>query len=199
MSSCACSSASRTSSGILRDGAMFISPRIWRTLRMNSFMQAHLRLGVRVARVIAGRRVGREHQAVHGFLIGARLLRGEQRRRQRMHALPDFFGDERHHRMQRAQQRFEHRHQRAARAALLRLGGRLTLQDRLRQLQVPVAELVPGEFVQRGRGEVEAVLVERAIYLRERGGESRDDPAIRDGQFGGADQIALARLRLRPS
>ena len=110
-----------------------------------------------------------------------------------MHALPDLFGDEGHQRMQRAQQRFEHRHQRAARAALLRLGGGLALQHRLGELQVPVAELVPGEFVQRRGREVEAVLGERAVDLRERGGEARDDPAIGDGEFRVADQIALAR------
>ena len=54
------------------------------------------------------------------------------------------------------------------------------LQRRLRELQVPVAVLVPGEFVQRLRGEVEAILRELRAHFGDRRAEARADPAIRD-------------------
>ncbi len=113
-----------------------------------------------------------------------------------MNPLPDLLGDEGHQRMQRAQQRLEHRHQRAACAALLRFGRGLALQDGLGELQVPVAELVPGEFVQRRRREIEAIVGERAFHLRERRCEARHDPAIGHRQLRVADQVSLARSSL---
>ena len=58
--------------------------------------------------------------------------------------------------MQRAQQRFEYIEQCAARG---RCGcDVIALQHRLRQFQVPVAELVPRELIQRGRGKVQTVV-----------------------------------------
>ena len=138
--------------------------------RMNCLIQATSRFRLGIAGEIRGGRVGA--RITHVDACWSRALRPATAARQRMHALPDLFGDERHQRMQRAQQRFEHRHQRAARAALLRLGGGFALQHGLGELEVPVAELVPGEFVQRRGGEVEAILAQRAIDLRERRGRS---------------------------
>ena len=177
-------SAFCSSSGILREGAMSISPRIWRTARMNCLIQATSALGFRVARRSRWRPGRREHQLSTVFVVARVILpRRVSGAANGCDALPDFLGDEGHQRMQRAQQRLEHRDQRAARAALLRVGGVFALQHRLGELQVPVAEFVPGELVQRRGGEIEAVLGERAVYLRQRGGESRHDPAVGDGKF----------------
>ncbi len=156
----------------------------------------HLAFCLGVARVVAGRGIRREHHAVGIQPRAPHVAGGDQRLRHRAHALPDLFRDERHHGMQRAQQRFEHHDQRAARAALLRLRAGLGLQHRLGELEIPVAELVPGEFVQRRGGEVEAIVVERRVHLRQRVSEARDDPAVGHGEFGFTDQAA-ARGRRR--
>ena len=78
---------------------------------------------------------------------------------QRLHALPDGFGDERNDRVRQAQQRFQHGDQRVAGAALFRFA--TVAHHRLGQLQIPVAELVPGEFVQDVGRQIEAVGVQR--------------------------------------
>ena len=64
-----------------------------------------------ICREISALRIGLQHDR-------CALLAGERRDR-----LPDFLRDERHQRMQQPQIGFEHFQQRAARAALLRLGG----------------------------------------------------------------------------
>ncbi len=55
----------------------------------------------------------------------------------------------------------------------------------LRELQIPVAELVPDEVVQHPRGPAEVVLVERLVGRRPGGLQPRQDPAVLVGQVGG--------------
>src|SRR3546814_8100162 len=78
--------------------------------------------------------------------------------------------------MQESQPDLKHAHQRATRTALLRL--RALLQCRFRQLQIPVAVLVPDELVERGRQEVEAIAREMLGGLGLELLQFRDDPAI---------------------
>lgn len=61
--------------------------------------------------------------------------------------------------MRQAQQTFQNGDQRMAGAAQFRLG--TPGHYRLGQLQIPVAELVPGEFIQNARGDIEAEAVQR--------------------------------------
>ena len=68
--------------------------------------------------------------------------------------------------MQRAQQRFEHEEQRVPRG--VGRGRVAAVQRRLGEFEEPVAELVPGEFVQRLRDQVEAVGGELRFDLGER-------------------------------
>src|SRR5581483_7569049 len=49
----------------------------------------------------------------------------------------------------------------------------------LRQLDVPVAQLVPGELVQRRGHEVEAIGLHGGLDARERPAEARSNPAVR--------------------
>ena len=98
---------------------------------------------------------------------------------QRRDGLPQFFGDVRHDWMQQAQNHFEGANQRAAGGAL---GGRAAGLDlHFGQLDVPVAEIVPHKFIQRLRGEVEAVGVEGFGY----GGfgllQAADNPLVNKG------------------
>ena len=73
---------------------------------------------------------------------------------ERRDALPDLLGDEGHERMQRALQRLEHLEPACGACRASRRGEALSrLQHRLGELQVPVAELVPGELVERGGGD----------------------------------------------
>ena len=55
------------------------------------------------------------------------------------------------------------------------------VQDGLGHLQVPVAELVPGEFVQRLGGQIEAVLGKRPLNPLDQGAQPRSYPAVRGG------------------
>ena len=73
--------------------------------------------------------------------------------------LPQRLGDERHHRMQQLQQRVEDRgqHRRGVRDSV----GQLHLGE----FEVPVAELIPCEVVERFAGAAELVVVERRIHL----------------------------------
>ena len=102
------------------------------------------------------------------FCIGRKILRlreGLQHDRVAANAgeggqlLPDFFRHEGHHRMQASQQLLEHGDQGLSSACLLRFGA-TTLQYRLGELQVPVAILVPGEFVEVLCCEIEAIRFE---------------------------------------
>ena len=76
-----------------------------------------------------------------------------------LHALPDGLGDERNNRVRQAQQTFQNGHQRVTGAAQLRLG--TAVHYRLGQLQIPVAELIPGKLVQNACGDIEAEAVQR--------------------------------------
>ena len=93
--------------------------------------------------------------------------------------------------MQQPQQRLEHRQQGALRSmARGRVWG---LQHRFDDLEIPVAELVPGELIERAGGEIEAVLVERALDRADRGAQARADPAI-----GHVVDLGAAQWRRRP-
>src|SRR5207245_538700 len=74
--------------------------------------------------------------------------------------LPDLLGDERHERMQEPQGRLEHANERRLRARAL-AGVLGVVEGQLRDLQIPVAELVPQELVQRGGRVAEPVFLER--------------------------------------
>ena len=85
--------------------------------------------------------------------------------------------------MRKAQKTFQNGNQRITRAAQFRF--RTAVHDRLRQLQVPVAELVPGEFVQDACRDVEAIAVQRVAECFHRLVKFRQDPAVcqRQGHF----------------
>ena len=78
------------------------------------------------------------------------------------HVRPKLFGDERHERMQELQDLIEHPGRHRARLGL----GRIVVarQQRLDQLEIPVAELAPDELVDRRRRLVELVGFERARH-----------------------------------
>ena len=90
--------------------------------------------------------------------------------------LPDVLRDERHHGVQRAQRGLEHVQQHLGR--LLGQRAVVTVQQRLAQLQVPVAELVPHEVVERLAAFVQAV----GLYARVGGGQGHvqagENPAV---------------------
>ncbi|HEY1991553.1 MAG TPA: valine--tRNA ligase, partial [Gammaproteobacteria bacterium] len=119
----------------------------------DEFLQpAQFLLGLRVAFEIDGLGVGLRHHAGAG-LAG-----------QGSHLLPDLLGDERRDGMQGAQQRLQHRHQGMAGTALMRGVHAFALQHRLGELQVPVAELVPGELVEDLCRQVETVAGELLLH-----------------------------------
>ncbi len=91
--------------------------------------------------------------------------------------LPQLFSDVRHERMQQAQRLFEHRQQTRARLGPLRrcfFGGDVCLG----QFDVPVAEVVPEEVIQRLHRFVKLVTVERFAHVARGLVQSRKDPAI---------------------
>ncbi len=90
--------------------------------------------------------------------------------------LPEFFGDERDQRVREAQDGFQRADQRAARGALLRFAAGLDLH--LGDLQVPVAELVPDEFVDGLGDVVETVVLEAPGDFRLHLLQGGDDPAV---------------------
>ena len=133
-----------------------------------------LALGGLIGRVVRRLRVGGEH---HGGAADA----GERR-----DALPDLLGDEGHERMQRALQRLEELGEGAQRPlARPRPPRCVGLQHRLRQLEVPVAEVVPGELVERAGGIVEAVVAVGRFHRRQHAAEARADPAVGDRELHG--------------
>ncbi|CCK17247.1 hypothetical protein BN136_3257 [Cronobacter universalis NCTC 9529] len=78
--------------------------------------------------------------------------------------------------MRETQQTFQHGHQRVAGAA--QFSFRAAVHDRLGQLQIPVAELVPGEFIQNARRDIEAEVIQRFTVRFHGLVEFRQDPAI---------------------
>ncbi len=83
-------------------------------------------------------------------------------------------------------QRFEDLDERSTSAALRCSGRGIRLQHRFGQLDVPVAELVPGELIESRRRVVEPVLAISVLDLREHPSETREDPTVRDRQFDSA-------------
>src|SRR5690606_29811998 len=75
--------------------------------------------------------------------------------------LPELFGDEGHERMQRSQRHLQHVSEGGARLGLLRV--RAAREDRLAELEVPVAELVPEKVVERLRTVVETELFDALV------------------------------------
>src|SRR5690606_20933671 len=83
-------------------------------------------------------------------------------------------------------------------ARLLEPFGLVRLEERLGQLEVPVAELVPGELIERARRVVEAILLDAGAGARRRPGELADRPAIDDlaGRFRVERRIQIAAVQL---
>ena len=108
---------------------------------------------------LGARRSNRQNYRLQPFGVGFGIGVARRRRRpcrlceefgvdlqRRLQSLPDFLGDERHERMQQPQHRIQDFGQRpACRGANRRVG--VVGQRRLGQLQIPIAELVPDEFV----------------------------------------------------
>jgi hypothetical protein len=141
-----------------------------------------LRIGLLVGRKVVGARVRLDHDR-------RAAATGE-----RADPLPDLLRDEWHQRVQQAQRHLEHLEQRAPRAALPGSARGRRLQHGLRELEVPVAELVPHELVGGLCGEVEAVGVELLPHRRNRRAEVRADPAVRDRQLRVAGETAFNGL-----
>jgi hypothetical protein len=101
-----------------------------------------LRLGVDPRGIAAGPFGGRQQPALLA-------VRGREER-------PDLLGDVRHQRVQQAQRAVEAEQQRRRDGGPV---GLLVVQPRLRELEVPVAELGPEEVVEveRGRRQLEGV------------------------------------------
>ena len=113
-------------------------------------------------------RIGSEHHR------GLRLAAGDRR-----DDLPEFFGDERQQRMRQAQHRFQYPRQRPARRAQFRPGSVLELH--LGQFDIPVAEFIPDEFINRARQQVEAVIGEMLCDLHFRALQLADNPLVSEG------------------
>ncbi|MNC66898.1 hypothetical protein D3C75_1173480 [compost metagenome] len=92
------------------------------------------------------------------------------------HALPDGFGDEWNDRMRKTQQTFQHVNQRITRTAQFRFSA--AVHYRFGQLQIPVAELVPGEFIQNVGSDIKAIAVKRFTICFHRAVEFRQNPAV---------------------
>ena len=113
---------------------------------------------------LAGRGKRREHD---GFAFETQ---------QRVDALPDFLGDERHDRVQGPERGLEHVQQRVARGGADGLVFRL--ERGLGQFEVPVAVLAPGKFIKCLRSEVQAVVGHLVFHLGYHAVHARQDPAI---------------------
>ena len=68
-------------------------------------------------------------------------------------------------------------------------------QRHLGQLQVPVADLVPGEVVQRVAGLAELELLEQPVHLGDHRRQPGQDPAVRRGVGGRRGRGGAARAR----
>src|SRR5512145_3124214 len=94
--------------------------------------------------------------------------------------------------MRKAQRGLKHAHEGAARAAL-DLDVRI-LRLALRDLDVPVAVLVPYEAIDRGGGAVEAIVGERLLDLRFGALLPADDPAVDEGELRGLREILALHI-----
>ena len=92
--------------------------------------------------------------------------------------------------MQQAQRLVEHEDEDALDAGALL--GVAPVEAALRELDVPVAELVPEEVVERAGGLAELVGVDALVHSRGEIRETREDPAVRDlARLGCARLVAL--------
>ena len=101
--------------------------------------------------------------------------------------------------MRDAQRGFQHAQQGAPGAGLLRVAG-CAGEHRLDQLQIPVAEVVPDEVVDRLRGKIEAIAVELLRDFCLETLQARHDPAIRLRQLDrvvGGRHVVVADLHER--
>src|SRR5438309_899338 len=101
--------------------------------------------------------------------------------------------DERHERRQEPQGRLEHANQGRLRARTL-AGVLGVIEGQLRDLQIPVAELVPQELVQHGGRVAEPVFLERGASL----GDGRRQPAL-DPDVGERRRRLLGERRVEPA
>ena len=85
--------------------------------------------------------------------------------------------------MQRPQQHFEGMDERMARAAFCGDAGRVRLQHRLRELQIPIAEFMPGELVQRVGNGVEAIFRKAGLHAGQHPRQPRANPAVGKAQL----------------
>ena len=90
--------------------------------------------------------------------------------------LPQFLGDERNQRMGQAQHGLEYAYQRPPSGARFLL--RTLLDLNLGEFQVPVAELIPDEFVDGAGQQVEAVVSEMLRHIGFGALQAADDPAV---------------------
>ena len=82
--------------------------------------------------------------------------------------------------MQQAQDRVERVDQCSARAPLQGIARLVRLQDRLGQFEVPVAELPPGEIVDRLGREIESIRCKVAVHGARGFVEACSNPAVGD-------------------
>ncbi len=128
-------------------------------------------------------------------------LRNDQVIRPIAQRVPQLFGDEGHERVQHHQDLVEHPACDRARfggLARVALGG----EHRLDQLQIPVAELVPDEVIDRVRRRIEAQVGKRLVERGDRLHHLADDPAVdrerrrrRGDRCARADAVRLAEAR----
>lgn len=83
-----------------------------------------------------------------------------------------------------AQQGFQYRNESASGGRLLRGGRGWVLQNRLGQLQIPVAVIIPDEFIERPGGQVKAVGVKVSRHCFRHLAQSGEYPPIREVQVG---------------
>ena len=126
----------------------------------------HLRLGGEINLLFVGRRIRRQRNRL-------------QRRLAIIHRVPDFFRDERHHRMQQPQRRLKQIDQiRACDSRRSRVRALLEVQPRLDQLEIPIAELAPEKIVDAIRRLIETICLQRLVHVLRRAIEARKNPAV---------------------
>ena len=171
--------------GMRRAGLMFISPRIWRTRENHRLDPGDLALGLPRRR--DSRR--RADRAASMTVAPPRPASGATRCQisSVMNGMK---------RMQRALQRLEDLRAACARVPRLARPRRHSrLQHRLGELQVPVAEVVPGELVERAwRRSRSGSRASALSTVAEHAAEARADPAVGDRQLHGAPAAASAAL-----
>src|SRR3569832_1151175 len=145
---------------------------------------------------------GEFHHPLH--LLGRRCIeqcfieagiRLQQTRRtrpsgQRRDTLPYLFGDEGHERMSEAQYGLERLDQCPPRTAPRRGTAVRIVEHGFAEFEVPVAELVPGEFINRLRHEIETIPLAVLAHLPRDALQTRAYPAIGEAEF----EVAFAAI-----